>query len=151
MFSGIIQYTSKITWLSDNRLQISLQGEFNLGDSIAINGVCLTIDKINNKNNVIFILSQKTIEITNFKYKKIACNVEHSLKIGDHLSGHIVSGHVDTVGIVKDFQGETLSISFDEKYFSKLKSRGSITIDGISLTIADLFFDYFTISIIPFY
>lgn len=57
MFSGIIQYTSKITWLSDNRLQISLQGEFNLGDSIAINGVCLTIDKINDEDNVIFILS----------------------------------------------------------------------------------------------
>lgn len=142
MFTGIIKNIKKIQWTTNNSFYIISNEIYNLGDSIAVNGCCLTIDKIetiypNYKYH--FTLSEKTIEICNFKEN---CNIEPALKINELLGGHIVSGHVDTNAIVNDIKqlknSYIIAFKLNNKYLLNVTKKGSISIDGISLTISDI-------------
>jgi len=161
MFNGIIKYTGKINkiYKKNNNciIEISSKIKFSkseIGDSISCSGACLTLEKY--KGSLIkFFISKETLKRTNFKSlnKGDLVNLEKSLKFGDRISGHFVQGHVDTTSTVKkiNFVGKSWFVNFKlaKKYKKYLIQKGSITIDGISLTISKILIDGFQIVIIP--
>ncbi len=162
MFTGIIQETAKLKAIKSNNKNFTfilnsktLYKKKDLGTSIAINGVCLTLTKVINKKNLFFDISPETLKITNLKYNKVGdfFNLERSLKYGDEIAGHFVQGHIDDVGKVlslsKDKNSWICWITFSKKYKKYLVKKGSITVNGISLTINDVKNNTFRINIIP--
>tara|TARA_B100000378_G_C17869468_1_gene351534 strand:+ start:59 stop:643 length:585 start_codon:yes stop_codon:yes gene_type:complete len=161
MFTGIIKHTGKISKININNnnciIEILSKIKFSkseLGSSISCSGACLTLEK--HKGNLSkFYLSKETLDRTNFKSsnKGDLVNLEKSLTYGDRISGHFVQGHVDTTSIIKkiDFIGKSWLINFKltKKYKKYLIQKGSITINGISLTISKILKDGFQIVIIP--
>ena len=161
MFSGIIKYTGKINkiYKRNNNCIVEIFSKIKfskseIGDSISCSGTCLTLEKY--KGNLSkFYISKETLNRTNFKSlnKGDLVNLEKSLKFGDRISGHFVQGHVDTTSTVKkiNFVGKSWFVNFklSNKYKKYLIQKGSITIDGISLTISKILRDGFQIVIIP--
>ncbi|MEO2068242.1 MAG: riboflavin synthase [Desulfurobacteriaceae bacterium] len=128
--------------------------DVSIGDSIAVNGVCLTVVDINGKN-VSFDVSLETLRrsnIGNLKPKDFV-NLERSLTLSSRLGGHILQGHVDIttkiIGIKKEGNGFIFSFKLPPVYKHLVVEKGSIGIDGISLTIANLFPDSFSVAVIP--
>ena len=161
MFNGIIKNTGKISkiYKKSNNCFIEIFSKMKftkneIGSSISCSGACLTVEKCN-KNHVKFYVSKETLNKTIFKSSKKGdiINLEKSLKYGDRISGHFVQGHVDSTSIVKKihFVGKSWLINFKllNKYNKYLVSKGSITINGVSLTIAKILKYGFQISIIP--
>ena len=161
MFNGIIKNTGKINKIYKNNnnciLEILSKVKFKkkeIGSSISCSGACLTLERFN-KNLSRFYLSKETLNRTTFKTLKKGdiINLEKPLKYGERISGHFVQGHVDTTCSVKkvSFIGKSWIINFKLKKRFKmyLVKKGSITINGISLTIAKILKDEFQISIIP--
>lgn len=161
MFTGLIEGKGIIKALQPQTQGFFLQieSEFSLegtkiGDSIAVDGVCLTVVTLSSKNFAAH-LSPETISRTTFKLKKVGSlvNLERALKMGDPLGGHLVSGHVDGLGkIVKisplgDFY--RFEIEIPEEFALYLIPKGSIAIDGISLTINEVNSNRITLMIIP--
>ena len=170
MFTGIIKSLGTINKVQKNEFQLRLEictskdifDTTNIGDSVSVNGVCLTaINKVKDKNILFFDVVDETLQKTNFKLlKKIEkVNLESPLKMSDGLDGHIVQGHVDTVGIIINNElideNWLLEIKIDKKWMKYCILKGSIAIDGISLTIATINEEYddkygsISISIIP--
>ena len=161
MFNGIIKNTGKIVKLysKDNNCIIEILSKMKLkknevGSSVSCSGVCLTIEQYR-QNLVKFYLSKETLNKTTFKTSKKGdiVNLEKSLKYGNRISGHFVQGHVDTTSTVKkiNFVGRSWVISFKltKNYKKHLVQKGSIAINGVSLTIAKIIHDGFQISVIP--
>tara|TARA_B100000029_G_scaffold515630_1_gene623631 strand:- start:2233 stop:2817 length:585 start_codon:yes stop_codon:yes gene_type:complete len=162
MFSGIIQGTGTIVDSDSNNTFIKTDVDLNdckIGSSISCNGVCLTATSIkkNNENQFIFCVNigEETRERSNLysqEFDKLI-NIEKSIKIGDELSGHFVYGHVDCVTHILNIQKLESSWDFKFKMNEKMNKfvveKGSIAINGISLTIAKVESDNFDISIIP--
>lgn len=161
MFTGIIKNKGKVVSIvkKNKGYEVKINSNLvfskkNIGTSISINGVCLTLTKFLNKN-LFFFISYSTFQITNFKYlkKNSTVNLEQSLKFGDEIAGHFVQGHIDTVGKVislkKLAKTWTFLIKVDSKFSHLLVDKGSITIDGISLTIVKSFKNQFTLVVIP--
>jgi riboflavin synthase len=161
MFTGIIKNKGKVVSIvkKNKGYEVKINSNLvfskkNIGTSISINGVCLTLTKFLNKN-LFFFISYSTFQITNFKYlkKNSAVNLEKSLKFGDEIAGHFVQGHIDTIGKVislkKLAKTWTFLIKVDSKFSHLLVDKGSIAIDGISLTIVKSFKNQFTLVVIP--
>ena len=161
MFNGIIYKTGTILRITkdNNYSEIIIKTNIKfrkseIGSSLCCNGTCLTITKIGN-NFVSFYLSKETLKRTSFKAAKIGdrINMEKSLKYGCKISGHYVQGHVDTTGVVKDiiFIDKTWIIKFKiSKIYKKfIIEKGSISINGVSLTVFAAKEDAFKVSIIP--
>ena len=161
MFNGIIKNTgqiSKIYKKSNNcYMEISTKMKFTkseIGSSISCSGVCLTIEKYN-RNFVKFYVSKETLNKTIFKSSKKGdiINLEKSLKYGNRISGHFVQGHVDITSSIKKilFIGKSWLINFKllKRYKKYLVQKGSVTINGVSLTISKILRYGFQISIIP--
>ena len=161
MFNGIIKNTGKISkiYKKNNNCFIEIFSKMKftkneIGSSISCSGACLTVEKCN-KNHVKFYVSKETLNKTIFKSseKGDIINLEKPLKYGDSISGHFVQGHVDSTSTVKKihFVGKSWLINFKllKKYNKYLVSKGSITINGVSLTIAKILKYGFQISIIP--
>ena len=161
MFTGIIKHTGKIIKINKKNnnciLEIYSKIKFSkseIGTSISCSGTCLTLEKY--KGNLSkFYISKETLNRTNYKSsnKGDLINLEKSLKFGDNISGHFVQGHVDTTGTIKkiDFVGKSCLISFKlvRKYMKYLIQKGSVTINGVSLTVSKILKDGFQIVIIP--
>ena len=161
MFSGIIKNTGKISkiYKKNNNCIIEIISNIKfskaeIGSSISCSGTCLTLEKF--KGNLSkFYISRETLKRTNFKSlnKGDLLNLEKSLKYGDRISGHFVQGHVDVTSTIKkiDFVGNSWFINFKlaNKYKKYLVQKGSITINGVSLTISKVLKDGFQIVIIP--
>ena len=165
MFTGIIQGQAIIEnkFIDSNTFSIKTDlnlNDCNIGSSISCDGICLTITKIKNENSYYFFnvnISEETIKRTAAQYwdKNSKINLEKSLRVGEEISGHFVYGHVDTVLNISKI--EKLSSSWDfyfssyslSKYKKFIVEKGSIAINGISLTIANVDKDSFVISIIP--
>ena len=161
MFSGIIQKTGTIRQISslNKGKKIGIKTDLNvtkkyLGHSINCSGVCLTLEKIN-KGLLFFYLSRETLKASNFKNVKLnqIINLEKPLKFGNHISGHFVQGHVDTTSKLKkkETHGHSWYLYFSiSSIFKKfLTYKGSISINGVSLTIAKVFSKSFLIVAIP--
>ena len=159
MFTGLVEIQGSVTAIQKTGSGICLSitplsdFELSLGDSVAINGVCLTVTKHN--GDVSFDISPETMRSTDLGelHNGDRVNLERALRLSDRLGGHIVSGHVDNVGTVREIRqvGEYTFYTFDAppdilRYVVK---KGSIAIDGISLTVVDLDSRSFSVAIIP--
>jgi len=161
MFNGIIYNTGKVIKISkgNNYSEIILKTnckfkQSDIGSSVCCNGTCLTITKV--KNNLIsFYLSGETLKKTNFKKVKIGehINIEKSLSYGTKISGHYVQGHVDATAtitkIVSIAKSWVVVFRISKIYKKFLIEKGSISINGVSLTIYGITKDRFKISVIP--
>lgn len=161
MFTGLIEGIGEIK--SINRrgytARFEIESDFdlddtNVGDSIAISGCCLTVTS-RLGNRFWADISDETLRVTVLGGLKIASkvNLERALKLGDRLGGHIVQGHIDGVGKIKSFQeveqGRELEIQIPEKLGRYIVEKGSVAIDGISLTVNAVLRDTISIRIIP--
>ena len=161
MFNGIIKNTGKIKKINrkNNNCVMEISSRMNfahteVGSSISCSGACLTVEKCY-KNSVKFYVSKETLNRTIFKFSKRddIINLEKPLKYGDRISGHFVQGHVDTICLVRQIAliGKSLLINFKlaKKYKKYLMKKGSISINGVSLTLTKILKDGFQIVIIP--
>ena len=170
MFTGIIKSVGEVKDIlkDDEILKIKISSSENIfnttkiGDSVSVNGTCLTAVEKNIQNHIIsFDVVGETILKTNLNYlqNNEKVNLETPLKISDGLDGHIVQGHVDTTALIlrneKVKDNWLLDIKIDKKWLKYCILKGSIAIDGISLTIADINDNYdnnygsISVSIIP--
>lgn len=160
MFSGLVQEVGKVKSATPKKVivEVSKRQKPRLGDSVAINGVCLTVVRIKNKTSrtLEFDLSAETVAKTTLGRLKSGSpvNVESPLRLSDGLGGHIVQGHVDGTGRVRDIkkQGPMANIWFDapESIRPYLADKGSITVDGVSLTVIKADKKGFSVALIPF-
>ena len=161
MFTGIVEELGAVKRISrkGNVTLIELKADKTLsdtkiGDSIAINGVCLTAVEIN-QDSFVFEAMPETLKVTNLGSLKIGekVNLERSLKVGDRISGHFVLGHIDCQGIIrkKGYLGGNLAfeIAILPEFIKYCLPKGSVSVDGISLTIADKRSSTFSVYIIP--
>ena len=161
MFNGIIKNTGKISKIYRNNknsfIEILTKIKFNkkeIGSSVSCSGACLTLEKYK-RNRAKFYISKETLNRTIFKTLKKGdiINLERPLKYGERISGHFVQGHVDTTCSVNGINlvGKSWLINFklSKKYKEYLVQKGSITINGVSLTIAKILKEGFQIAIVP--
>lgn len=124
------------------------------GDSIAINGVCLTLES-HDDQNLTFALAPETLKVTGWQPKpQDVVNLERSLKFGDRVHGHIVAGHVDAIGKVIGIQKDTdetyaLTIDAPKDFLPFVWRKGSVAVHGVSLTINDVIGNKFKVGLIP--
>jgi riboflavin synthase len=165
MFTGIVQHVGvvkQVRPLSDNSIQIDvdckdLNSTSQLGQSISIDGICLTVEKVNN-DNLTFTAISETMDKTKLKDKVSGSlvNIEGSASMQDLVGGHPITGHIDTVGKIVDITNseswKTIRISVDRSHRNLIVSKGSICIDGVSLTISNIGSveeSWFEVSLIP--
>jgi riboflavin synthase len=152
MFTGLIREIGKVVSLKDDLLTIKANHKTNLGDSIAVNGVCLTVVKFDNTSFTVQ-LSKETQNIIAIENYKNQVHIEPAMRLSDRLEGHIVQGHVDTLGTITKIEqlekAYNYYIKIDKKFMKYIVPKGSITIDGVSLTINDVKENTFRLTIIP--
>lgn len=161
IFTGLISELGTIKNIARGKASYQLtidhkkmMGDLKVGDSVAVNGACLTVIEIKEDNFTVDVMPE-SVKLTTIQYLSVGskANLEQTLRLSDRLDGHIVSGHVDGMGkIVKKVKDDiawriTVAASKDILNFIVLK--GSITIDGISLTVTEITDTNFTVSIIP--
>ncbi len=162
MFTGIVRGTGNVKYFGNDVQSSSITIETHLemddlaqGDSMSVNGACLTITDIRT-GCFTAVISHETIKITTLgKMRRGDCvNLEKALKPSDSLGGHLVTGHVDGVGSITKISkiGNTtfISIRLSKELRNYVVRKGSITVDGISLTVKDVLIDGFEVSIIPY-
>lgn len=161
MFTGIIEEIGKVVNLKkeDNNLHISVKSkitkELKIDQSVAHNGVCLTVININNDVYTVTAINETLIK-TNLDKLEVdsSVNLERAMKLGDRLDGHIVQGHVDQIGTCINIEEANGSWIFSFKYDNNLGNvtieKGSITINGVSLTVVNSKKDGFSVAIIPY-
>ena len=159
MFTGIIEKIGQVSHVIERDLSqmIGIRiDDFNsaIGDSSCINGVCLTVEDIDD-NVYSFSISPETYKLSNLKNikKDDDVNIEKSLTVNKLLSGHIVQGHVDTCSEITELKridnSWYVKIKIDSSFMKYIIQKGSITIDGVSLTINEVYTDEFSVMIIP--
>ena len=169
MFTGIVSHigiVNKISHPDDWELSIDVINDDNsvndfninliaIGASISCSGICLTLKQVLN-NTLFFDVSDETHEKTNFSTWKVGSliNLEKSLKVGDELGGHFVYGHVDTTAVIRSIEkingSYKITFSINRDFLKYFASKGSVSIDGVSLTVNDVDKDFFTVNIIPY-
>ena len=152
MFTGLIREVALVKSYQNNILSIKAKHKAKLGDSIAINGVCLTVIKVN-IDGFDLELADETRSIIDESKISGKVHLEPAMMMNDRFEGHIVQGHVDCVGTVSQIRKRENATDFiitvDKKYIAHIIPKGSITIDGISLTVNDVGADNFRLTIIP--
>lgn len=161
MFTGMVEEQGTVTSLvqssQDNRLTVSAKvvvSDLKVGDSIAVNGVCLTVAD-HRRNFIEFDLSLETLKKSTLRDLKAGekVNLERALKLSARLGGHLMSGHVDGIGEIKNKvnigKGFELHISIPSELLRYLAPQGSIALDGVSLTVANLYQGLVVVSIVP--
>lgn len=162
MFTGIIQEIGtikKIAQKGDNR-GITIEAKKILqdqkdGDSININGVCSTITKIDKSSFTIEYMPE-TLKRTTAQdwHEKQEVNLESAMKLSDKINGHLVLGHIDATGNIKKItdkkESKEITISFPQELAQFIAFKGSISVDGVSLTVSKLSTNDFNISLVPY-
>ena len=152
MFTGLIREMAEVKSFANNTLILRAKYKAGIGDSIAINGACLTVTQLHADGFSVELSpeSQKILAMENYKDK---VHMEPAMSMGDKFEGHIVQGHVDTIGTITNIKNNGNSfdvfISVDAKFIPYIVPKGSITIDGVSLTVNEVFKDSFRLTIIP--
>jgi riboflavin synthase len=162
MFTGLIESVGEVADVTPTaagvrlRIATALDGGLTLGESLAVNGVCLTVVSAAAGAGVEMDVSPETARITTMGAvtRGTLVNLERSLSAGARLGGHFVQGHVDATGVLETIQpqGESywLSIRYPSSLGRYIVRKGSIAVDGISLTVADLDDERFGVQIVPF-
>ena len=152
VFTGIVEELGKVAELSGSRLRISahtvLDGS-KVGSSIAVNGCCLTVVSLDQQSWSTDV-SDETFSRTNLGAMKVGdvVNLERPMALGDRLGGHLVLGHVDAVGEVVE-PAPNLVVRIPRDLMHLIVEKGSVTVDGISLTAFNLTSDSFCVAVIP--
>lgn len=161
MFTGIIETLGVVTKLENENenlhltIKSDITTELKIDQSVAHNGVCLTVVQINGNEYVVTAIKE-TLKKTNLGNLQVGneINLERAMKLGSRLDGHIVQGHVDEVGVCKSIQDENGSVIFTFKYglanSNTTIEKGSITVNGVSLTVINSKEDEFSVAIIPY-
>jgi len=161
MFTGIIEELGEVTNLVSEKENVhitvksNLSSELKIDQSLAHNGVCLTVVATTNNTHTVTAIKE-TIDKSNFGQLKIGdkINLERAMKLGSRLDGHIVQGHVDQIGTcidIKEMEGSWFyTFEYDEKYDNITIEKGSITINGVSLTVVNSKKNSFSVAIIPY-
>jgi len=161
MFTGIIEELGEVMGLLrrgelsclEVKAAVVLEGT-KIGDSIAVNGTCLTVTKTNDRS-LFFDVMPETLKLTNLGLlkNKGKVNLERALKVGDRISGHFVSGHVDCCGVIRKrgicAGNLVFEVAIPNKFMKHIVLKGSVAIDGISLTVAAKKTSTFSVFIIP--
>jgi riboflavin synthase len=162
MFSGIIADVGIIERIEDRDGGLSLSivthaldmEDVQLGDSIAVNGVCLTVVKIDDKRFSVNVSRETLNCTTGLEVQGARVNLEKALRLADRLDGHLVSGHVDGVGEVVEFtdldESWKLSVRVPQLLAKYIAVKGSITLNGVSLTVNQVEGNVFTVNLIPY-
>ena len=160
MFTGIIENLAKIVAIENSQgnlnitLSSSLASELKVDQSVSHNGICLTVVSINNDQYTVTAIEETINKTTINKWQKgDLINLERAMKIGDRLDGHMIQGHVDQIG--KCIKSETKNGSWEytieyEKSDNITVEKGSIAINGVSLTVIDSMSNGFKVAIIPY-
>jgi riboflavin synthase len=152
MFTGLIREVATVKSFVGATLTIKAKHKASLGDSIAINGACLTVVEVHSDGFSVELSpeSQKLLAIENYKN---SVHIEPAMMMGDKFEGHIVQGHIDTIGevtkITNNGNSYDIFIKVAQKFIPYIVPKGSITIDGVSLTVNDVAKDSFRLTIIP--
>ena len=169
MFTGIVSHIGKVKEIShpdDWELLVDIiesessNNSFNInkipiGASISCSGICLTLKKTIN-NLLFFDVSDETLKKTNFSTWNTGTliNLEKSLKVGDEIGGHFVYGHVDTTAKIDKLEkingSYKITFNINKKFSKYFASKGSVAIDGVSLTVNEVNNHYFTVNIVPY-
>lgn len=152
MFTGLIREIAKVKKYEKNILSLIAKHKPRIGDSIAVNGVCLTVIKINSDGFDVE-LADETRSIIDEKKLQGDVHIEPAMGINDRFEGHIVQGHIDCTGtvtsITKRENGVDYIIKVPNEHIKYIIPKGSITIDGVSLTVNSVEKDSFRLTIIP--
>ncbi len=157
MFTGIVEEIGVVIKCNENKLTINAKKvleNIKLGDSICTNGVCLTVSSIENDYFTADVMEEtkRRSNLGNLKIGEIV-NLERALSLNDRFGGHIVTGHIDGTGQIIDFKREKngvwITIKTNEEIAMQIVEKGSICIDGVSLTVAYVNEDIFKVCIIP--
>ncbi|EAJ5228923.1 riboflavin synthase [Campylobacter jejuni] len=152
MFNGLIREIAKVQSYQNNTLSLTAKHRPNLGDSIAVNGACLSVTKLYEGGFEVELSreSRTHIVIENLKDK---VHIEPALRYGDRIDGHLMQGHIDFIGtlekIQKDENGVDFYISLPKEAMKFMAEKGSIGVDGVSLTINEILKNGIRLTIIP--
>jgi len=152
MFTGLIREIAKVESFVGNKLTIKAKHQAKVGDSIAINGACLTVVEVLKDGFSVELSheSQKLLAIQNYQNE---VHIEPAMIMGDRFEGHIVQGHVDAIGTIQEIKKNTnaydIFIKIDKNFIPYIVPKGSITVDGVSLTVNDVSHNSFRLTIIP--
>ncbi|MDY0780997.1 riboflavin synthase [Tenacibaculum sp. IB213877] len=161
MFTGIIETLGEVINLKKDQenlhitVKSDITNELKIDQSVAHNGVCLTVVAINNDEYTVTAIKE-TLDKTNIESLELGdkINLERAMKLGDRLDGHIVQGHVDETGVCKSIKDENGSTVFTFQYNSNNNNvtieKGSITVNGVSLTVVNSKKNEFSVAIIPY-
>ncbi len=161
MFSGIVEELGEVIKISkragNTLFEIKanrISEDIKIGDSVCVNGACLTLIK-RETETLCFEAIPETLKVTNLGVLRVCdkVNLERSLKVGDRLSGHFVTGHIDCTGIIrrKNYTNNNLcfQIAIPQEFIKYCLPRGSIAVEGISLTLVSIAANLFTVYVIP--
>lgn len=152
MFTGLIREMATVLSYQNSTLTLKAEYKPKIGDSIAINGACLTVTDIKPGQFSVELSPESTsvLAMENYKHK---VHMEPAMMMGDRFEGHIVQGHVDCIGKIEKIQANQNStdfyISIPKEFMKYIIPKGSITIDGVSLTVNEILKDSFRLTIIP--
>ena len=152
MFNGLIREIAKVQSYQNNTLSLTAKHRPNLGDSIAVNGACLSVTKLYEGGFEVELSreSRTHIAIENLKDK---VHIEPALRYGDRIDGHLMQGHIDFIGILEKIQtdenGVDFHITLPKEAMKFMAEKGSIAVDGVSLTINEILKNGIRLTIIP--
>jgi riboflavin synthase len=146
VFTGIVRERGRVRSFEDGRLVVESTLQPGIGESIAVNGVCLTVVEAGDGGLAFDLLDETVARAKPFGHE---VNLEPALRAGEPLGGHYVQGHVDGVGRVRSFAGEWLTVEAPEEILRYCVEKGSIALDGVSLTIAALHEGAFEVALVP--
>jgi riboflavin synthase len=152
MFNGLIRELAKVKSFTNDTLTLKSNYIPNIGDSIAVNGVCLTATKIYNDGFSVELSPETQSKVAIENYKNLV-HIEPAMRLSDRIDGHLVQGHIDCIGEILEIKNNKNSydvvIKIPKEYMKFVIDKGSIAIDGVSLTVNDIWEDRFRLTIIP--
>jgi riboflavin synthase alpha subunit len=150
VFTGIVRDLGRVVSFDGSRLVVDTSVSASLGDSVAIDGICLTVAAAGDGRLTFDVVPETLGRVKRFGNE---VNVEPALRVGDPLGGHYVQGHVDAVGRIQSVEAEAeglrVFVEAPDDVLRYCVEKGSITVDGVSLTIAELAEDAFAVALVP--
>ena len=146
MFTGIVRERGRVASFDGRRLVVESTLEPGIGDSVAVDGVCLTVVEANDGTLAFDVVGETSSRVKAFGAE---ANLEPALRAGEPIGGHYVQGHVDSIGRVRSFDGERLVVEAPPELLRYCVEKGSIAVDGVALTIAAVDDASFEVALVP--